>query len=213
MSNSSSNSSKNSTTHAMLDNMRPEPYGFKSIFTRHREVPVAAAWKNGVEFSSGASVRQEANLRTPGETQINPVVPAKAGTQCLCTQVAGFPPSRERRRIGMIPRETLTIPRETLIERRPREGGDPVPVKPSRWIPAFAGMTTCSDDHQGNPDDPWGNSDQTRRPANQSRRPREGGDPVPLKPSRWIPAFAGMTTCSDVPSGRTAAREGRVLRS
>jgi hypothetical protein len=38
------------------------------------------------------------------------------------------------------------IPRETLIERRPREGGDPVSSKSRRWTPAFAGMTTCSDD-------------------------------------------------------------------
>ena len=26
------------------------------------------------------------------------IVPAKAGTQCLLTEVAGFPPSRERRK-------------------------------------------------------------------------------------------------------------------
>ena len=134
------------------------------------------------------------------------VVPAKAGTQCLCLQwpeVAGSPPSRgrrllfkhhlatpraswpvkpERRRILLrrFPQTINDLPDNPAVVRRSREGGNPVSllsIAGSRWVPAFAGMTAVASLLLAAPMHPQAH--QTRRAADRDVRrfpPRQDGE-------------------------------------
>ena len=108
--------------------------------------------------------------------------------------------------------------------RHSRAGGNPaLPVRSSRWIPAFAGMTSQSQGgnparrsypvrhsragrmHHGEVSFRHSRAGRVYHAEVSFRHSRAGGNPVLLvRSSHWIPAFAGMTSQSQ--GGKPAPR-------